>query len=431
MNESHEDRRDRIDRGDDGSGTDQMGLMRADSVETEAETVPAAVGREMHELALLRAEVPEPDALVLARARLTLGTAIAREAEAAAPAGGAPAARRGVWRRRAAAVRGRRRTTVRLGMAASLAAAITAGVVVTDSLTRDGRPMTGASASATTRLNLAADATLNAKDLVPGPGQYLYLRADEVAVSATDTFAYLTGRSDETWVPADASAVWMEQRVDHARASFFHKGDEKIVRESGIGLDPERTVRRAPGGRWWWCTPDGAVGESKRGKQPGAVRCNGLGNSWQSPSPAFMATLPRDPQALLRRIHDDSKGHGQGRDAEAFVYIADILRGGTVPADLRAALYRAAALIPGVTAGGDSVNLDGQHGVAVGVERDGVRQELVFNPSTGDYIGRRDVVVDPAAAKDLVRTSVPAGTVIESTSLHRAIVDRLGATPTR
>jgi hypothetical protein len=53
---------------------------------------------------------------------------------------------------------------------------------------------------------------------------------------------------------------------------------------------------------------------------------------------------------------------GSPLKAEAFVTIADGLRTGVVPADLRAALYKAAALIPGVTVGDRQATVDGRTG---------------------------------------------------------------------
>jgi RNA polymerase sigma-70 factor (ECF subfamily) len=47
-------------------------------------------------------------------------------------------------------------------------------------------------------------------------------------------------------------------------------------------------------------------------------------------------------------------------------FIGDLLRTGLVPADLRASLYKAAALIPGVTITDTQATLDGRTGIATG-----------------------------------------------------------------
>jgi RNA polymerase sigma-70 factor (ECF subfamily) len=73
-----------------------------------------------------------------------------------------------------------------------------------------------------------------------------------------------------------------------------------------------------------------------------------------------------------------------------------VLRSGIVPGDLRAALFQAAALTPGVELVDHQANLNGQIGVAVGryEPSTGVRQEIIFDPHTGMVIGERDVLVD-------------------------------------
>lgn len=57
--------------------------------------------------------------------------------------------------------------------------------------------------------------------------------------------------------------------------------------------------------------------------------------------------------------------HCRVLDGEALVYIADVLRGGFVPGELWASLFRAATRIPGVTVTDRRANLDGRTGIAV------------------------------------------------------------------
>jgi hypothetical protein len=77
--------------------------------------------------------------------------------------------------------------------------------------------------------------------------------------------------------------------------------------------------------------------------------------------------LPLDAQGLLDIIRQRGR---QGRpEAETLEAIAAALGTGVVPADLRAALYKAAALIPGATVVYRQANLDGKAGTAIGIER--------------------------------------------------------------
>ena len=82
-------------------------------------------------------------------------------------------------------------------------------------------------------------------------------------------------------------------------------------------------------------------------RQPG-VRCPNVG--WlNDPTYRLLQTLPTNPHVLLAMIYRIERGHGPGPDQEAFVTIGDLLRNTIAPPKVTAALYRAAALIPGVT----------------------------------------------------------------------------------
>ncbi|MET8828161.1 CU044_5270 family protein [Streptomyces sp. NPDC004610] len=154
------------------------------------------------------------------------------------------------------------------------------------------------------------------------------------------------------------------------------------------------------------------------------------GGNLNSPTYSFLAALPTDPDALLRRIRDDAeKNHGAGSDSttgpdqEAFVTIGDLLRNGVTPPGTTAALYRAAALIPGVDVVPDAVDAAGRHGVAVARTHDGERTEWIFDESTARLLGERTVLVKDTAWG---RT----GTVVSSVALvDSGIADEAGHIP--
>ena len=100
------------------------------------------------------------------------------------------------------------------------------------------------------------------------------------------------------------------------------------------------------------------------------------------------------------------------------VYIADLLRTGLIPADLRAALYKAAALIPGVTVTDNQATLRGQTGVAIGRVEDvsHMRQDIIIDPLTGQLIGERSVLTEGTG-------DIPAGTVAGWTTIRTRVVD--------
>ncbi len=121
---------------------------------------------------------------------------------------------------------------------------------------------------------------------------------------------------------------------------------------------------------------------------------------------------------LLDDIYKKTVGMGQSVDGEALVFIADLLRTGVVPGELRAALYKAAALIPGVTVTDQQATLDGRKGVAIGRIEDfsHVRHDIIIDPNSGQPIGERQVLTEPSG-------SMPAGTAITWTAVEASVSD--------
>jgi hypothetical protein len=140
-------------------------------------------------------------------------------------------------------------------------------------------------------------------------------------------------------------------------------------------------------------------------------------HSLNDPSYRLLQTLPTDPRALLALISRVERGHGPGPAAEAFTTIGDLLRSTIAPPRVCAALYRAAALIPGVTLVADASDALGRHGVAVALTTGGIRSELIFNRTTLKLIGERTI-----RASTGVSTSATA-------IIARAFVHRYGQVP--
>ncbi|MDR6505714.1 hypothetical protein [Arthrobacter oryzae] len=118
------------------------------------------------------------------------------------------------------------------------------------------------------------------------------------------------------------------------------------------------------------------------------------GGPWSPLDAEQLAALPRDGQALYDHFNAQYQGGSASRDEDNFVRITDLLRLGLVPADLRAGLYEALALIPGVTAS-EQANFDGKVGIAIGRTeplRAGQRAEMIIDPDTGLVIGERTIM---------------------------------------
>ena len=135
------------------------------------------------------------------------------------------------------------------------------------------------------------------------------------------------------------------------------------------------------------------------------------------PTYRLLQSLPTDPRALLTLIYAQTKGAGPSPDAEAFTTIGDLMRETIVPPRTAAALYRAAALIPGVTVVGHVTDAAGRAGVAVARTAGQERDEWIFNPATGQFLGERDY------------NTVTGKVTGESSVLRRAFTARAGQLP--
>ncbi|MFL6118241.1 CU044_5270 family protein [Actinophytocola sp.] len=291
--------------------------------------------------------------------------------------------------------------------AAGTVLAVVAGVLVVQTVQFEN---TIPSADAVAQLNSAAD-RITSVDEPLGPGQYRYIATHAWWLASIDgKYAYLAENLLETWVPPDEKQDWLWRR-DVTGARKWITGSEAEARNAGHPIDetgwPEGEWR-APCGDWF---------AQEEGREP----CKTPG-TWQTPNEEFMAALPRDPGRLYDRLRTDTRGHGPDENQEMLVYVADMLRSGLVPADLRAALYRVLAKVPGLQITEQMANLDGQKGTAYGVTAAGTRHDVIINPTTGQFMGEREITED---AMD----DIPAGTVTEYTSVTTAVVNGIGAKP--
>jgi len=134
------------------------------------------------------------------------------------------------------------------------------------------------------------------------------------------------------------------------------------------------------------------------------------------PTYRLLQSLPTNPNALLSLIERQMQGQ-QPRPEEAFTTIGDLLDESIAPPAVSAALYRAAALIPGVTVLANATDAIGRHGVAVAFTYQGTRTEWIFNKQTLLYLGERDVNIANGSTNGM-----PA-------ILQRAFVDHPGQLP--
>lgn len=263
-----------------------------------------------------------------------------------------------------------------------LAAAVAAGVIA-QPWAPDSAPLIvtveqGEHSGATLFLNQMAAATADKPGPPSGEGEYVYIKSRVAFAELGDGPARLQPvREREIWIPR------------------YKRGDG-LLRQPFftlpiIGVIPERTTLTD-------VTPNAEV-----------------------------VDLPSDPDELLVKLYRerDERGRGNSRDGAAFTAIGDILRESLVPPQTSAALYRAAAKIPGVEVVRGVTDATGRRGIAVAHTELNRRDEWIFDEQTYEYLGERSYLVADAAAG-------PAGTVLGTTAvLQRAVVSKLGERPER
>ncbi|MEU5977899.1 CU044_5270 family protein [Streptomyces sp. NPDC047315] len=276
-------------------------------------------------------------------------------------------------------------------------------------------------------------------------GRRLALVLGAAAVAGATVFVLGLGTGDGTSprkaAPASAASVQLLERaaltaaagpLPKVRAEQYAYvkviGHTTVLSEDAAG-EMER-LREDESMEQWTSVNGGERTLQRKGGQDQLLPdAPGKGNL-NSPTYTFLAGLPTDPDALLKRIYEDvEKNHGSGSDSttgpdqEAFVTIGDLLRTSAAPPATTAALYRAAALIPGVVVVPDAVDAAGRKGVAVARVHDGERFEWIFDKDTVRLLGERTVLLkDNAWGK--------AGTAVTSVAvMSSGIVNGSGQTP--
>jgi hypothetical protein len=263
--------------------------------------------------------------------------------------------------------RGLRRPSRRVLIALGVVAAVTAGVIGTQIA---GPGATETSAQAVSVLNQAADVLDTAP--APRPEQFVY-------VDVVHTTSDVTDRSDyKAWYSVDGSQAG-EYR---ATGDWNHTAT----------IPPHQTS-------------------------------TGLENAPY----AVLATLPTDPDKLLRVIYSDVWVHEQqvnnhvSREVAAWSMIRDLMET-ACPAPQQAALFRAAAKIPHITYSESVTDAAGRVGEAVGLldPRVGVIQ-LILDRNTHKFLGER--VINPPGSENAGQME------FNSTVRTVAFVDKMGQLP--
>ncbi|MFF7631553.1 CU044_5270 family protein [Kitasatospora sp. NPDC008050] len=159
-------------------------------------------------------------------------------------------------------------------------------------------------------------------------------------------------------------------------------------------------------------TGDGANSSSPLRPDAGSV---------ENPTVQFLRALPADPDALLKVVHDATKGEKNPPNQAAFKALTGMLD--FAPPQVAATIYKAAQKIPGVTLVDDVTDATGRHGIGVGVVDGGAQNLWVFDKDSLHYLGLNWETTSDSQVG-------PKGTVISQESvLQQAYVDQVGVRP--
>lgn len=323
---------------------------------------------ELERVRAYRDDVPEPDTATTLAARAELLEAICEE----------PRTERTDRTSKLRKVQRRRRVALAGGVAA-------AGVSIAGVL---GFHTAAAPQSALARQmnQLAHVAAGQAWTGIPGPGQYLYTASQSLTKSDTMgndkecTVSQVQHR--QIWIATDGAGA-IEETND---GSQFTSAADRAVCASAFNI----TDPAAQDNSWSTRFPAGGLSLPT--------------NDWKS--------LSTDPRTLLKQVHQ--RDGGPNLPAEWFENVSDFLRESDVPAAIRAALYQATALIPGVKLLGQQSDPTGQTGLGVAYYADGQpTHELIFDQQSGrllaeEYFDKSGKLTEwTAYTKQRIVNSVP------------------------
>lgn len=245
-----------------------------------------------------------------------------------------------------------RRRPAQLALAVALAA-----VLLVVGLTSFGATP-GATPAAAATLERLARIAASGPSLVPGPGQYLSVRSvsDYPSTNGDNGCVWSAVDHRQVWIGADGSGLL---RDSTGPLAFTSPADQALCQKADRSLNSDSRTSN----EWF------------------AADCFMLGPTND------MQSLSTDPGTLLAQMRTIDGGPHTA--AEDFVHVGDFLRGTDASPALRAALYRAAGLIPGVQLLGTVKDHLGRQGLGVSLTTNGVQNELIFNSQTSALMGEQ------------------------------------------
>jgi hypothetical protein len=339
----------------------------------------------------------------------------------------------------------RRRRLLAFSGAVAVAAIVAGSLVL-----HDGPTAQPASAAEILHRTANAAAASDAPtSLIPGPGQFLYRKEQRLEVmgwlyplpagipdrplstgggtmSGPGTFNALLPTTVERWTAPDGGGRIREVA---GTPKFWSSDEEAAWKAAGSPLPPpfsaEYQQRFGSG-----------IGSEPNEVGPGVfdVDHKGFGN-YSFPD---TSGLPTEPMALRHAVESNTikvsgfnlmfpKGHALNAE-QTKEELLNVLFEGSPSPQLGAAIFDALAEVPGVKVETGATDSLGRHGdMLTSAVKDGLRTEYLFDPTTGQELGSREVLVDPTASSTF--GAVPAGTTVsEQDVLGSGVVDSTGET---
>jgi hypothetical protein len=337
----------------------------------------------MNELDLIRsfrADVPEPSTAAAARARR--------------------AWRPPPWRSR----RPRPRALAVAGAVATVGTALALVLPAGD----DGR-LGSPSASATQVLKRAAAAqTVPTRPLRQGEHWYVRTRASWLTTTEVDgqPIGYTAPELREDWIAIDGYRGFRTRSAGPVRF-----------------VGPRDRARWVAAGRPDLFTPDQPGRMFRHRPEPGSAMAEKpFYDGSKHVSYRELLALPREPGALHARLRAtaDSCDCGQSLEQETFVIVGDLLRDTPIPGDLRAALLRAAAHIPGIERIERLRDVAGRPGTGVAIDSSGTRSVLIFDPQSYALLGESEFALGRPQFADAQPGELVSGSAVMESGIVRS-----------
>jgi hypothetical protein len=257
-----------------------------------------------------------------------------------------------------------------------------------------------------------------------------------LATAITVAFAVSQNRHSPSPVPVAAAAVLEAAATAAENQPFVAPRDDQWIytRDKFSEAVPrfrQETWRRADGGGFAFVDASGKLQVERVDSRRGRARRAPVG-----PLAGYkqLAALPTDPGDLLKWAYDQTpniEGSGSTEHAEVYGIFERMISDNVLPPDLKAAIFRALKQVPGVTV--DTVEVNGQRVFALGQTDDWLRQELLLDARTHDYVGQsgtvtRDATISPEKAGNATG-EIEAGQHAAAMRITTAIVDEPGQRP--